>query len=230
MKKHILVVDQDQFILYGLAKALKDDGCEVKTADSANEAIEKLSFCPYDLCLLDVQLSVINEGGILKVINDICPKTQVILMTADPLDSPEFSNNDQAVVDQGADYCIAKPFALNDVTEIVKLVLAGEGEKTDQNDFFKSDPETKSRKHDRTSCNEVLNFGASVIHEGYLIRLSLNGQVIDKSDGGIGLLTSYPLRENQVIGFDEKMNYRIGVVAWSRMIDKECFRIGIRFA
>ena len=73
MKKHILVVDKDPLILYALTKALKDDGCEVKTAETSSDAIEKLSYCPYDVCLLDGQLTDLNGLDLIKVINDICP-------------------------------------------------------------------------------------------------------------------------------------------------------------
>ncbi|MEJ2268603.1 MAG: hypothetical protein P8Y04_02385 [Desulfobulbaceae bacterium] len=55
-------------------------------------------------------------------------------------------------------------------------------------------------------------------------------QVVDISDRGIGLLSQYPLRESQVIGFDEKMNNRTGVVVWSKMMDEDNCRVGIRFA
>lgn len=230
MKKHILIADEDQLILYGLAKALKDDGCEVKTADTANEAIEKLSHCPYDLCLLDVHLADLNGLGLINIIYDICPETRVILMAAEPLDPIDFSETGSTAADQGAFYCIPKPFALNDVTETVKQVLAGEWRKYDPTDFFRTGPDSQSRKHKRKSCNEEICFGMSVIHEGVSTRLSMKGQLVDVSDGGIGLQTAYPIRESQVIGFDEKMANRIGVVVWSRMVDKESFRAGVRFA
>ena len=230
MKKNILVVDKDQFLLYGLVKALKDDGCEVKTAETASEAVEKLSYCPYDVCLLDGRLTDLDGFGLIKVINDICPETKVILMAADPVDSQELSENDSAAVDLGASYCIPKPFALNEVTDVVRQILSGREAENTPAKFFRTDPEARSRKHVRKTCNEVICFGMSVIHEGINTRLTLKGTAVDISDGGIGLLTSYPLRESQVVGFNGKMDERFGVVAWSRMVDKESFRVGIRFA
>jgi len=44
------------------------------------------------------------------------------------------------------------------------------------------------------------------------------------------LLSQYPLKEFQVVGFDEKMGNRTGVVVWSKMVDEENCRIGVRFA
>ena len=231
MKKHILVVDNDQLILYGLAKALTDDGCEVKTADTTTEAIEKLSHCPYDVCLLDVKLADLNGLGLVKVINDICPQTKVIMMAADPLESLKVSEDGTSFTDdQGGSHWIPKPFALDDVTDIVNQVLTGEWKEYGPAEFFRSSPGTKSRKHPRNPFDEEVGFGISIIHEGIFTRFSLKGQGVDLSDGGIGLLTAYPLRENQVIGFGGEMDNKIGIVAWSRMMGKESFRVGVRFA
>ena len=230
MKKHILVVDKDPLILYALTKALKDDGCEVKTAETSSDAIEKLSYCPYDVCLLDGQLTDLNGLDLIKVINDICPETKVILMAADPLESSESNENTQAATGLGVSYSILKPFAVNEVTEVVRQILSGREKKNGPVEFFRTDPEAKSRKHVRKPCDEDVCFGMSVIYEGINTRLSLKGKAVDISDGGIGLLISYPLRESQVIGFEGKMDDRFGVVVWSRMVDKESFRVGIRFA
>lgn len=231
MKKHILVVDKDQFILYALAKALTDDGCEVKTAETATEAIEKLSFRPYDLCLLDVFLADLNGQGLINVINDISQETKVILLTASPFDFPEFNENNLELGVNGVSYFIPKPFDLIDVVEVVHQVLRKPGgKKFAPPDLFSRDAEEKSRKHTRKSWKEDINFDMSVIHKGVQTRLSMKAKVVDISERGVGLLTTYPLRERQVISFDNKMDSRVGVVAWSRMIGKERFRVGVRFA
>jgi hypothetical protein len=70
----------------------------------------------------------------------------------------------------------------------------------------------------------------SVIDQGNYTRWSLVAQAVDISGRGIGLLSQFPLRESQVIGFDEKMDNRIGVVVWSKMMDEDNCRVGIRFA
>jgi len=231
MKKYILVVDKDPLILYALTKALKDDGCEVKTADTSIEAVESLSDCPYDLCLLDIQLAEVNGFRLKEAINDICPETKIILMTTDLLTPLEASQKIHDDIAPGKCFLIPKPFAICDITDVVQQVLKGDEEKLTVTGFLEIDKEEeKTRKHVRTACDGDICFRMSVIHEGICTRLSMKAQIVDISDSGIGLLTSYPLRETQVVGFDEKMNNRVGVVAWSRMIGKESFRVGVRFA
>jgi len=231
MKKHILVVDKDPLILYALTKALRDDGCEVKTADTQGDAVEKLSDGPYDLCLLDIQLAEVNGIILKEAINDICPETKIILMTTDLLNPLKVSQKDQDDVTPGKCFFVPKPFAICDITDVVQQVLNGDAKKLTFSDFFHSDQgKRKSRKHDRTVSDGDICYRMSVIHEGVCTRLSMEARIVDISDGGIGLLTSYPLRETQVIGFDDKMNNRVGVVAWSKMIGKERFRVGVRFA
>lgn len=230
MKKHILVVDKDPLILYALTKALKDDGCEVETADTFEGAIEKLSARPYDLCLVDAQLEEFDGFGLRKVINGTSPGAKIIYLTTDTLISPVVSETKQEAMAPEDYYFIPKPFAICDITDIVGRVFNGEEENIISTDFFRMDEGEDSRRHPRTPGDGDICFQLSVIHEGICNRLSMKAEVIDISDSGIGMLTAYPLRENQVVGFDGKMNNRVGVVAWSRMVGEESFRVGIRFA
>ena len=230
MKKQILVADEDQLILYALSKALKDDGCEVKTAATVPDAIERLSQCSYDLILLDVQLADSKDQGLLKVVRDICPETKIILMTTSYHESPEFSQVNFTAITNGSCHFISKPFDLCEVTAVVHQVLTGEeGFFADQG-FASSGFERKPREAPREPLLENISFQLSAIFQGISTRLSVEAQTVDISDSGIGLLTAYPLKEAQVIGFDEKIKNRSGVVAWSIMVDAENCRVGVKFA
>ena len=130
----------------------------------------------------------------------------------------------------GACHFIAKPFNLCGIKEVVLKVLAEEenfhtGFRYNGSGFVK-----KSRKHPRKPCSENIPFQMSVIDQGNFTRWSLEAKAVDLSDSGIGLLVQYPLKESQVIGFDEKMGNKTGVVAWSKMIDDENCRAGVKFA
>jgi CheY-like chemotaxis protein len=230
MKKHILVVDDDQLILYALARALKDDEYEVETAASATEAIEKLSYSPYDLCLLDVHLTDMNGLELMKRIKASCPDTKVVIMTASCLDSTELSENNNAAIANGACHFIPKPFNLSEVTDVVQQILTGKKNFEIGFRYTGSGFEKKSRKTPRKPYNETIRFQMSVIDQGNYTRWSLIAQAVDISDGGIGLLSQYPLKESQIIGFDEKMDKKTGVVVWSKRVDEENCRAGIRFA
>ncbi len=87
--------------------------------------------------------------------------------------------------------------------------------------FINSSFEKKSRKSPRKPYNEKIGFQMSVIDQGNSTRWSLEAQAVDISDRGIGVLSHYHLKESQVIGFDEKMDNKTGVVMWSKMIDED---------
>jgi len=230
MVHNILVVDDNHLILYGLAKALQSDTFSVETAPSAKKALKKLSFCSYDLCLLDINLPDLNGLELMKMIRETYPNTKIIVMTASNLDSPELSENINAAMSNGACHFIAKPFNLSDITEVVQNVLTEKKNFHTGFRFINSAFVKKSRKHPRKPFGERVKFQMSVIDQGNFIRWSLEAQGVDLSDSGIGLLSQYPMKESQVVGFDEKMDNRTGVVVWSKMVDEDNCRVGIRFA
>ena len=230
MKKHILVVDDDELILFALAKTLKGDAKEVITVSTGIEAIKKLSYCPYDLCLLDIHLPDMNGLELMKVIREMCPKTRIIIMTTSYIDFAELNGKYKEAVANGASQFIPRPFNLCDIREVVEQVLRGE-EDVDKTFFFIGDGALeKSRKRPRKLCNEKVCFKMSVIDEGGISRKLLEARTVDISDNGIGLLTRFPLKKSQVISFDEKNENKTGVVTWSEMIDEDNCRVGVKFA
>ena len=230
MKKHILVVDDDELIQFALAKTLKGDAREVITVSTGIGAIKKLSYCPYDLCLLDIHLPDMNGLELMKVIREMCPETRIIIMTARYSDFAELNGNYKEAVASGASQFIPKPFNLCDISEVVEQVLRGE-ENVDKTFFFIGyGALKKSRKHPRKLCNGKVFFKMSVIDEGGISRKLLEARTVDISDNGIGLLTSFPIKKHQVISFDEKNENKTGVVTWSEMIDEDNCRVGVKFA
>ena len=230
MAQSILVVDDNQLVLYGLAKALKYNSYAVQTASTGQKALRKLAYCPFDLCMLDIDLPDFNGLELMKMVKDFCPDTKIIIMTASNLDSPEVSENINAAIANGACHFIAKPFDLCDITEVVEKVLSGEEDFHTGFRFVNSSSEKKSRRSPRKPCSEKIGFQMSVIDQGNYTRWSMEAKAVDISDRGIGVLTSYHLKESQVIGFDEKMDNKTGVVMWSKTIDADKCRVGIKFA
>jgi len=230
VKNYILVVDDDQLILYALAKILKSEGYEVMTAATATEAIEKISYCPYDLCLLDVHLPDLNGLELMDIIRDMCPKTKVVIMTASYVDFDELSEINSKAIANGASQFIPKPFNLCDISEVVQQVLTADDNLHAGFSFNGSESKKRSRKKPRKPCNENIVFQMSVVDGGDYSRKFLEAEVVNISDSGLALMTRYPLKESQVISFDGKVDNRSGVVVWSKMIDEENCRAGIRFA
>ena len=229
MNKNILVVDDNELMLYGLLKVLQAESFTVQVASTAQTALKNLAYCSYSLCLLDIKLSDFCGLELMKIIKDVCPHTKIIIMTTSYLDSPELSENINTAIAIGACHFIAKPFNLCDVTEVVRQVLA-EGENFNTPFRYNdSDFTEKSRKHPRKCYIEKIPFQMSVIENGVPTRWSLEAKAVDISGSGIGLLSRYPLEKSQIIGFDEEMDNRTGVVVWSLMIDEENCRVGLEF-
>ena len=230
MKKHILVVDDDELILFALAKILRDRAIEVITASTGIEAIKKLSYCTYELCLLDIHLPDMSGLELMKVVREMCPETRIIIMTGSYADFSELNENYIESVVNGVSRFITKPFNLCDVRETVEQVLRGEDNSDRGNFFIGRGTVKKSRKHPRESYDEKVSFQMSIIDNGSISRKFFEAQAVDISDSGIGLLSSYPLNESQIIGFDEKNKNKTGVVTWSKMIDDDICRAGVKFA
>lgn len=229
--KKILIVDDDELILYGLEKALQSEGVVVTTARTASEAVVKLSSCPYDLCLLDVYLTDFSGMALMKMINDICPKVKVVIMTASYVDDTGLGENILEATRSGACHFIAKPFDLHELKDIVVQALHTDdgfhtGFRFSGDRFF----ERKARKTNRMPFSDDIRYSMSVIENGEGGRLQLMARAIDLSEHGVGFLTEYPLRPSQVVSFEHDVLKRTGWVAWSTMIDEQTCRAGVRFA
>lgn len=231
MHKKILVVDDDELILYGLEKALKSEGVVVATAATASEAVLKLSSCPYDLCLLDVHLPDFSGMVLMKIIRDICPKVKVIIMTGSYIDDRGLSENISEAIRNGACHFITKPFNLYELKEIVVQALHTDdgyhtGFRFTGDRFF----ERKSRRNDRNPFVDEIRYSMSVIENGGGSRRLLLAQAIDVSEHGVGFRTEYPLRPSQIVSFEHEVLRRTGVVVWSTMLDERICRAGVQFA
>ena len=229
MKKKILIIDDDQLILYGLQKGLRQEGVEVATASSAGVAMEEFSLCPYDLCLLDIHLPDYNGLELMKEMRQICPKTRVIIMTASYMGDDELSANITEAVRNGACHFMTKPFDLSEVRDIVQQALHNEdfhtGFRFTGNAFVK-----KSRKFPRTPHSQELHMAMTILDEGETQRRYIRARSVDISTGGIGLETRYPLRVEQILSFRVDMIDRTGIVVWSTMEENGICRAGVRFA
>ncbi|MBU0968646.1 MAG: response regulator [Proteobacteria bacterium] len=230
MHKNILIVDDNELILFGLAKALSHESFNVTTADTGTAALEKLSSCRYDLCLLDIHLPDFNGLDLMKFIKDMCPDTKVVIMSASYFNSATISEDLQQATSNGACRFVAKPFSLCEITEVVRTLL-------DQDkDFHAEFRSTGSvfgkggREIQRRGFTDPITFSMTLIVEGETRRMSFQAKGLDLSEEGIGLLTDFPLKISQIIGFEAELNNRSGVVIWSEVVDEQTYRAGVKFA
>ncbi|MBI4950312.1 MAG: sigma-54-dependent Fis family transcriptional regulator [Deltaproteobacteria bacterium] len=79
--KTVLIVDDEQDIREALKGVFRDEGFEVKTAGSAEEALKRLDSAPPDLVLLDIWLPGMDGIAALKEIKARHPNLPVIMIS-----------------------------------------------------------------------------------------------------------------------------------------------------
>ena len=118
---HILVVDDEQDLLEILQFNLTNEGFEVTTAASAEEALRLISQQPphtFSLILLDVMMDQMSGFEMAENMRQQGNDTPIIFLTA------RDSHDDQlAGFHFGADDYITKPFAFDTVLARIKAVL-----------------------------------------------------------------------------------------------------------
>jgi Response regulator containing CheY-like receiver, AAA-type ATPase, and DNA-binding domains len=78
----ILVVDDYQPLVTSLAEVLNREGFEVKTANSAAEALEIVEDYPVDIMLTDIMMPHMNGVELYRETKKINPSLTAVLMTA----------------------------------------------------------------------------------------------------------------------------------------------------
>ena len=118
MRKTILIVDDEESICQALGGVLSDDGHEVLTAASGEEALKIVDEELPSLILLDIWLPGIDGIETLKVIKAEHPQTHVVMMSG-------HGTIETAVkaTKLGAFDFIEKPLSLDKVLLIVRHVL-----------------------------------------------------------------------------------------------------------
>jgi DNA-binding response OmpR family regulator len=116
--KKILLVDDNDLILYSLRKTFCHYPAEIAIARSGTDALLEISSHLYDLCLLDTPLSDIDGIDVMKRIKAVSPDTKIVMMTASPI-----SDDSRGFVDRESIHCISKPFDLGEVKMFIKYLL-----------------------------------------------------------------------------------------------------------
>ncbi len=117
--KRIVVVDDDKGMREVLSACLEEEGYEVVTAASGEEAIDRLRPGAIDLVLTDLKLPGVDGLEILRKACELTPRPAVVLMTA-------YASVETAVeaLRRGADDYLVKPLHLDDVgTRIRRLLM-----------------------------------------------------------------------------------------------------------
>jgi len=78
----VLVVDDEPFIVTGLRTFLEDEGMQVESAASGEEAVDIVrSDSGIDVCIMDMRLPGMNGDSTIRSLHEICPNLMFIIHT-----------------------------------------------------------------------------------------------------------------------------------------------------
>jgi DNA-binding NtrC family response regulator len=116
--KSILVVDNNDLIVYSIMKTLTHYQADVCVASNGPDAVLKISSHAYDLCLIDIHLPDINGVDILKQIKTFSPSTRIAVMTTPPI-----GNDARKFIETEAINIIEKPYNLSEMKTLLNGLL-----------------------------------------------------------------------------------------------------------
>lgn len=114
----VLIVDDEPAIIDTFTQILRYDGYEVRSASSADEALQQLTSWPCDIAFVDIQLGTITGVDLLKSLKSSNPLLQVILITG----RPEVETASEAVR-LGASNYLSKPIHPNELLKTARNAL-----------------------------------------------------------------------------------------------------------
>lgn len=106
----ILVIDDEEIVRRGYARALTAADCVVHTAWDAKDALAALERRAFDVVLLDLRMPEANGLDVLRTIKDKWPESEVVIVTG----YPSLETAKEAVRLGACDY-LAKPVAPDQV-------------------------------------------------------------------------------------------------------------------
>jgi len=118
MDKKVLIVDDEDRILQSITGVLEDEGFQVMTARSGEEAIEVFTRENPDVTLLDIWMPGIDGIEILKRLKWIYPDCQVIMISGHATISTAMT-----AVKLGAFDFLEKPLSLDILTSTIHRAI-----------------------------------------------------------------------------------------------------------
>ena len=116
--KHILIVEDDESILFGLQDILESQGYQISTASNGTSGLKLALQESIDLAVLDIMLPGMNGLEICKNIKKEKKRLPIIMLTAKSSEMDKISG-----LDYGADDYITKPFSLSELLARIRAIL-----------------------------------------------------------------------------------------------------------
>lgn len=113
----VLLIEDEEDLLRGLARSLRGEGYAVDTASNGEVGLQKAQDTPYDAIILDVMLPAMDGWSLLEAIRQ-SRKTPALMLTA--RDGPRERIRG---LDLGADNYLVKPFDLGELMARLRAII-----------------------------------------------------------------------------------------------------------
>ncbi len=110
LEKRILIMDDQQTLIFFLCEKLQHIGFQVSATSSAEEGIDLLHNYPFCGILLDLEMPEINGGSMLHLLQELSTRIPVIIMSIVPTQR----TGDKAIELEAKDY-LEKPISFDNL-------------------------------------------------------------------------------------------------------------------
>jgi two-component system OmpR family response regulator len=180
----ILVVEDEPRLLRSLAKALREEGYAVDTAESGGDGLYKAESWDYDVVVLDIMLPGLNGWQVLERLRK--QKTTPVLM----LTARDTAQDRVRGLDTGADDYLIKPFDLSELLARVRaLIRRASGQAQPQIVLGDVTVDTRARSVERQgdpltlTAREYAILEYLALHRGEVVsRTTLYEHLFDEND------------------------------------------------
>jgi len=121
--KKVLVVDNEQLLLWALERAGKGRFLDIKTAETTDHALQEITNCHYDLFMLDLDMKDLSRLELLKKIDECCPYVPIIIMTTSDTKSYELNDTVRRTRKHGSWFLLEKPFSLDRLISFIEVIF-----------------------------------------------------------------------------------------------------------
>ncbi len=118
----ILVVDDDPGTARSLTLILRQQGYQVEMARDGLEAVVRVQGRSFDLVLLDIHMPRLDGLQACRQIEDLLPQTEVLMMTAYPLDETA-----RQMLEGEGRWILSKPLDIPTLLELLATLLGRNG-------------------------------------------------------------------------------------------------------
>lgn len=225
--RKVLLIDSEMLVHLAISQVYRDTGPYFITAANISEALKKMDIFSFDLFLLALDLKDEDSLQLLRLIDERFPDVPVILMANNDTKYCTMIEQIEQTKKQGTWQLIEKPFNLDILTVLIERCLY-ERERSKENHLAEEDGAEK-RNYLRSSHVQTVQLFFDASERGYQEEKSVKATLTDVSDGGLGLITKYPLKKLQSVRFANSSVGKAGVIAWTVSMENQICRAGVQF-